>query len=97
MEGQNIQLHFLDFDTEVTNDIVEVRDGAGPNSTLIGEGVFYPQSSSAEPAHLKTEKFLFGFFSYPHRQRQPRPRLVLNNQSDASVVLHGWFGSRLGV
>uniref|UniRef100_A0A3Q1IFD7 Transmembrane serine protease 15 n=1 Tax=Anabas testudineus TaxID=64144 RepID=A0A3Q1IFD7_ANATE len=34
-EGQNIQLHFLDFDVQATNDIVEVRDGAGPNSTLL--------------------------------------------------------------
>uniref|UniRef100_A0A3Q3IQH3 Transmembrane serine protease 15 n=1 Tax=Monopterus albus TaxID=43700 RepID=A0A3Q3IQH3_MONAL len=34
-EGQKIQLHFLDFDVEVTYDMVEVRDGAGPNSTLL--------------------------------------------------------------
>ncbi|XP_051250739.1 enteropeptidase isoform X2 [Dicentrarchus labrax] len=34
-EGQNIQLHFLDFDVEATYDVVEVRDGAGPNSTLL--------------------------------------------------------------
>ncbi|XP_023283943.1 enteropeptidase [Seriola lalandi dorsalis] len=31
----NIQLHFLDFDVEATYDVVEVRDGAGPNSTLL--------------------------------------------------------------
>ena len=37
MEGQNIQLHFLDFDVEATYDVVEVRDGAGSNSTLLGE------------------------------------------------------------
>ncbi|XP_037544103.1 enteropeptidase [Nematolebias whitei] len=34
-EGQNIQLHFLDFDTEATFDMVEVRDGTGPNSNLL--------------------------------------------------------------
>ncbi|XP_069030943.1 enteropeptidase-like [Embiotoca jacksoni] len=33
--GQNIQLHFLDFHTELAYDVVEVRDGAGPNSTLL--------------------------------------------------------------
>lgn len=42
--GWNIQLHFLDFDVEAASDIVEVRDGAGPNSTLLGEDVFYPES-----------------------------------------------------
>uniref|UniRef100_A0A3Q0SR17 Transmembrane serine protease 15 n=1 Tax=Amphilophus citrinellus TaxID=61819 RepID=A0A3Q0SR17_AMPCI len=35
VEGHNIQLHFLDFDTEAASDMVEVRDGAGPNSTLL--------------------------------------------------------------
>lgn len=39
-EGQNIQLHFLDFDTEATFDMVEVRDGIWPNSNLLGETVF---------------------------------------------------------
>ncbi|XP_030010157.1 enteropeptidase [Sphaeramia orbicularis] len=34
-EGHNIQLHFLDFDIEATYDVVEVRDGAGPDSTLL--------------------------------------------------------------
>uniref|UniRef100_A0A3P9JRW9 Transmembrane serine protease 15 n=2 Tax=Oryzias latipes TaxID=8090 RepID=A0A3P9JRW9_ORYLA len=34
-KGQNIQLHFLDFDVEATYDVVEVRDGAGLNSTLL--------------------------------------------------------------
>ncbi|XP_047463409.1 enteropeptidase [Mugil cephalus] len=34
-EGQNIQLHFLDFDVEAAYDVVEVRDGAGLNSTLL--------------------------------------------------------------
>lgn len=36
-DGRNIQLHFLDFDVEATYDMVEVRDGAGPESTLLGE------------------------------------------------------------
>uniref|UniRef100_A0A7N9B0Y1 Transmembrane serine protease 15 n=1 Tax=Mastacembelus armatus TaxID=205130 RepID=A0A7N9B0Y1_9TELE len=35
VEGQNIQLHFLDFDVEATYDVVEVRDGAGPKATLL--------------------------------------------------------------
>lgn len=34
-EGHNLQLHFLDFDVEFTLDVVEVRDGEGPNSTLL--------------------------------------------------------------
>ncbi|XP_044078451.1 enteropeptidase [Siniperca chuatsi] len=34
-EDRNIQLHFLDFDVEATYDVVEVRDGAGPKSTLL--------------------------------------------------------------
>ncbi|XP_070712120.1 enteropeptidase [Pempheris klunzingeri] len=34
-EGRNIQLHFLDLDVEAAYDIVEVRDGGGPNSTLL--------------------------------------------------------------
>lgn len=41
VEGKNIQLHFLDFDIEAINDVVEVRDGAGSNSTLLGEVAFY--------------------------------------------------------
>uniref|UniRef100_A0A669C1Y2 Transmembrane serine protease 15 n=1 Tax=Oreochromis niloticus TaxID=8128 RepID=A0A669C1Y2_ORENI len=35
LEGHNIQLHFLDFDIEASSDMVEVRDGAGSNSTLL--------------------------------------------------------------
>ncbi|KAG8008353.1 Macrophage colony-stimulating factor 1 receptor 2, partial [Nibea albiflora] len=34
-KGQNIQLHFLDFDVEEVFDVVEVRDGAGPSSTIL--------------------------------------------------------------
>lgn len=41
LEGQNIQLHFQDFDVEATYDMVEVRDGAGPNSTLLGRFMVY--------------------------------------------------------
>ncbi|KAM9788623.1 enteropeptidase [Neosynchiropus ocellatus] len=33
--GRNIHLHFLDFDIEAIYDVVEVRDGAGPKSTLL--------------------------------------------------------------
>ncbi|XP_056140347.1 enteropeptidase [Lampris incognitus] len=35
-EGWNIQLQFLDFDVEATYDVVEVRDGTGPHSELLG-------------------------------------------------------------
>ncbi|XP_059206892.1 enteropeptidase [Centropristis striata] len=34
-EGRSLQLHFLDFDVEAGHDVVEVRDGAGPDSTLL--------------------------------------------------------------
>ncbi|XP_043996530.1 enteropeptidase [Gambusia affinis] len=44
--GQNIQLHFLDFDVEATYDMLEVRDGAGSNSTLLAV-----LTGSAGPAH----------------------------------------------
>ncbi|CAK6981349.1 LOW QUALITY PROTEIN: enteropeptidase [Scomber scombrus] len=46
VRGRNIQLHFLDFDVESTNDMVEVRDGAGPNSTLLAV-----LTGSTGPAH----------------------------------------------
>ena len=36
-EGWNIQLHFLYFDVEATYDVVEVRDGSGPDSRLLGQ------------------------------------------------------------
>ncbi|KAM4726936.1 enteropeptidase [Anableps anableps] len=45
-EGENIQLHFLDFDVEATYDMVEVRDGAGPKSTLLAV-----LTGSTGPAH----------------------------------------------
>ncbi|NXP36678.1 ENTK Enteropeptidase, partial [Leiothrix lutea] len=34
--GKNIQLHFEDFDLESIYDVVEVRDGRGPDSLLLG-------------------------------------------------------------
>ncbi|KAK5621203.1 hypothetical protein CRENBAI_012139 [Crenichthys baileyi] len=46
LQGQNILLHFLDFDVEATYDMVEVRDGAGPNSTLMAV-----LTGSTGPAH----------------------------------------------
>ncbi|MEQ2276017.1 hypothetical protein XENORESO_012407, partial [Xenotaenia resolanae] len=46
LQGQNIQLHFLDFDVEATYDMVEVRDGAGPNATLMAV-----LTGSTGPAH----------------------------------------------
>ncbi|KAF7653605.1 hypothetical protein LDENG_00081100 [Lucifuga dentata] len=50
-EGRNIQLHFLDFDVEATYDVVEVRDGAEPNSTLLG---VFTGSSSPAPNLIST-------------------------------------------
>ncbi|XP_066502418.1 enteropeptidase [Hoplias malabaricus] len=35
-EGENIQLHFQDFALEAAHDLVEVRDGVGPHSILLG-------------------------------------------------------------
>lgn len=52
--------------------MVEVRDGAGPNSTLLGEVVFYPQSSAAlsSPEDVQvnftlTQVITSLFLSYP--------------------------------
>lgn len=72
--GSNIQLHFLDFDTEATHDMVEVRDGAGPNSSLLGEDVIYTQSYY-HFLLLLSENFiqLCFIFSYPHWKQWPRP------------------------
>ncbi|XP_068600107.1 enteropeptidase [Brachionichthys hirsutus] len=44
--GRNIRLHFLDFDVEASYDVVEVRDGAGPNSTFLAV-----LTGSTGPAH----------------------------------------------
>ncbi|KFZ59971.1 Enteropeptidase, partial [Antrostomus carolinensis] len=40
-KGKNIQLHFQVFDLENINDVVEVRDGRGPNSLLLGKIAVY--------------------------------------------------------
>ncbi|XP_034091403.1 LOW QUALITY PROTEIN: enteropeptidase [Gymnodraco acuticeps] len=44
--GRNLALHFLDFDVEAGFDVVEVREGAGLNSTLLAV-----LSGSSGPAH----------------------------------------------
>uniref|UniRef100_UPI003AADEEE1 LOW QUALITY PROTEIN: enteropeptidase-like n=1 Tax=Centroberyx gerrardi TaxID=166262 RepID=UPI003AADEEE1 len=49
--GRNIQLHFLDLDVEATYDIVEVRDGAGPDSVLLG---VFTGSDSPAPDLIST-------------------------------------------
>lgn len=36
-KGKNIQLHFQVFDLENIYDVVEVRDGRGSNSLLLGK------------------------------------------------------------
>ncbi|NXO99434.1 ENTK Enteropeptidase, partial [Certhia brachydactyla] len=38
--GKNIQLHFQIFDLESIHDVVEVRDGRGPDSLLLGKAVY---------------------------------------------------------
>ncbi|NWH73721.1 ENTK Enteropeptidase, partial [Piaya cayana] len=40
-EGKNIQLHFQDFDLENVLDVVEIRDGRGSNSLLLGKTAVY--------------------------------------------------------
>ncbi|KAM9781868.1 enteropeptidase isoform 2-T2 [Syngnathus typhle] len=35
LPGRNIHVHFLDFDVEDNYDVVELRDGVGPSSTLL--------------------------------------------------------------
>ncbi|NXL61667.1 ENTK Enteropeptidase, partial [Chordeiles acutipennis] len=40
-KGKNIQLHFQVFDLENIHDVVEVRDGRGPNSLLLGKIAVY--------------------------------------------------------
>uniref|UniRef100_A0AAQ4QC14 Transmembrane serine protease 15 n=1 Tax=Gasterosteus aculeatus aculeatus TaxID=481459 RepID=A0AAQ4QC14_GASAC len=58
-EGRNIQLHFLDFDVEATYDIVEVRDGAGPNSYLLAvlTGGIGPSSDLFSTTNRMTVRF----------------------------------------
>ncbi|CAF97271.1 unnamed protein product, partial [Tetraodon nigroviridis] len=71
-EERNIQLHFLDFDVEATYDMVEVRDGAGPASSLLGEDLtflrFFPSAvdvdhrSALSPAVLTGSQGPIGDF-----------------------------------
>ncbi|KAM6984265.1 enteropeptidase isoform 1-T1 [Tautogolabrus adspersus] len=60
-EGHNIQLHFLDFDIEATYDVVEVRDGAGPNSTLLA--VLTGSSGTAHDLFSTTNQMTVWFFT----------------------------------
>ncbi|KAM4619750.1 enteropeptidase [Polymixia lowei] len=59
-EGWNIQLHFLDFDVEATFDMVEVRDGVGPQSELLGvfTGSNTPAPDLISTASQMTVRFL---------------------------------------
>lgn len=86
--GQNIQLHFLDFDVEATYDMLEVRDGAGSNSTLLGRLQVHLSRVSRWVCSDSGDLFLFPP-SCPHRQYWPCPRPVLHVQSDDGPVLHG--------
>lgn len=36
-KGKNIQLHFQEFDLENIADVVEIRDGGGDDSLLLGK------------------------------------------------------------
>ncbi|XP_070773322.1 enteropeptidase [Enoplosus armatus] len=60
-EGRNIQLHFLDFDIEATYDIVEVRDGAGPKSTLLA--VLTGSDGPAHDLFSTTNQMVVWFFT----------------------------------
>ncbi|XP_074466647.1 enteropeptidase-like [Sebastes fasciatus] len=60
-EGQNIQLHFLDFDVEATYDMIEVRDGAGPNSTLLA--VLTGRAGPAHQLFSTTNQMTVWFFT----------------------------------
>ncbi|TNM84403.1 hypothetical protein fugu_008581 [Takifugu bimaculatus] len=60
-EGRNIQLHFLDFDVEATYDMVEVRDGAGPDSTLLA--VLTGSEGPARDFYSVTNKMAVWFFT----------------------------------
>ncbi|XP_061105321.1 enteropeptidase [Conger conger] len=60
-EGKNIQLHFSDFDVEATFDMVEVRDGAGGSSELLG--VFTGSDTSIADVFSTTNQMTVMFFS----------------------------------
>ncbi|KAJ3589190.1 hypothetical protein NHX12_010037, partial [Muraenolepis orangiensis] len=59
-EGWNIQLHFLYFDMEATFDMVEVRNGVGPDSLLLGvfTGTEIPSVDLISSANQMTVRFL---------------------------------------
>uniref|UniRef100_A0A4W6E6S6 Transmembrane serine protease 15 n=1 Tax=Lates calcarifer TaxID=8187 RepID=A0A4W6E6S6_LATCA len=61
VEGRNIQLHFLDLNIEVTYDVVEVRDGAGPNSTLLA--VLTGSDGPAHDLFSTTNQMTLWFFT----------------------------------
>ncbi|CAN9501226.1 unnamed protein product [Ophioblennius macclurei] len=59
--GQNIQLHFADVNIEDSYDLVEVRDGAGPNSTLLA--VLTGTDGSAQDFYSTTNQMTVWFFT----------------------------------
>ncbi|KAM9846481.1 enteropeptidase [Aulostomus maculatus] len=61
LQGRNIQLHFLDFDVEATYDVVEVRDGVEPNSTLLA--VLTGSNGPAHDLFSKTNRVTVWFFT----------------------------------
>ncbi|XP_036976139.1 enteropeptidase isoform X2 [Acanthopagrus latus] len=60
-EGQNIQLHFMDFDIETAYDVVEVRDGAEANSPLLA--VLTGSEGTAQDIFSTTNKMAVWFFT----------------------------------
>ncbi|KAG7224730.1 hypothetical protein INR49_004621 [Caranx melampygus] len=63
VEGKNIQLHFLDFDVEAAYDVVEVRDGAGSNSTLLA--VLTGNDGPSHDLFSTTNQMTVWFFTDP--------------------------------
>ncbi|GLD65571.1 enteropeptidase isoform X1, partial [Lates japonicus] len=61
VEGRNIQLHFLDLNVEATYDVIEVRDGAGPNSTLLA--VLTGSDGPAHDLFSTTNQMTLWFFT----------------------------------
>ncbi|KAM4546607.1 enteropeptidase-like [Fundulus diaphanus] len=101
LQGHNIQLHFLDFDVEATYDMVEVRDGAGPNSTLLAV-----LTGSTGPAHdlfSTTNQMTVWFFTDSEGHGRgfrgnftsgvalgsPAPCAAAQFQCDSGVCIHG--------
>ncbi|XP_073334998.1 enteropeptidase [Pagrus major] len=60
-EGQNIQLHFMDFDIEMVYDVVEVRDGAEPNSPLLA--ILTGSDGTAHDVFSTTNQMAVWFFT----------------------------------